>query len=333
MATGSAAPERAGAGLRSRRQPGDSPKGARRNDGGEPGDPPAGAAPSWPSTTMPACCPVLQAGSGQRRTAGSGEQGSAHFHGDQPEGAKQLHISIAEPIVVIERLRLLAGTVHVTERICVQAALFPGLETHEAPNNLYDLYSRSFGVTVCRASQRLKAVAATASEARISAPARAIRSSKSTGLRFLSTGAESNGAFHAVQPTASITRRTCADISVCSLSVELFSVCRGTFLPFGLASAMVFLSVGDEKRTCKPMPSSNATASNPAMGSPSTNSTRGTIPVRRQGNHEKRHGRDRHGDPHPAGPPLRRGRAVAPRHSARHGFFREGRHDPDVSST
>jgi GntR family transcriptional regulator len=83
----------------------------------------------------------------------------------EPEGAKQLHISIAEPIVVIERLRLLAGTVHVTERICVQAALFPGLETHEAPNNLYDLYSRSFGVTVCRASERLKAVAATASEA------------------------------------------------------------------------------------------------------------------------------------------------------------------------
>ena len=31
--------------------------------------------------------------------------------------------------------------------------------------NLYDLYSRSFGVTVCRASERLKAVAATASEA------------------------------------------------------------------------------------------------------------------------------------------------------------------------
>jgi len=83
----------------------------------------------------------------------------------EPAAAKQLHISVAEPIVVIERLRLLAGTVHVAERICVQAALFPGLETHEAPNNLYDLYSRSFGVTVCRASERLKAVAATANEA------------------------------------------------------------------------------------------------------------------------------------------------------------------------
>jgi GntR family transcriptional regulator len=83
-----------------------------------------------------------------------------------PAAAKQLQIPIEEPILVIERLRLLAGMVHVAERIHVHAALFPGLGSDDIPNNLYDLYSRGFGVTICRASERLKAVAASDSEAR-----------------------------------------------------------------------------------------------------------------------------------------------------------------------
>src|SRR3954454_13988688 len=36
-----------------------------------------------------------------------------------PDAARQLHIAAAEPVVVIERLRLLAGPRHVAERICV----------------------------------------------------------------------------------------------------------------------------------------------------------------------------------------------------------------------
>src|SRR4051794_24061325 len=83
-----------------------------------------------------------------------------------PEAAKHLQIPSGESILVIERLRLLSGAVHVSERICVQASLFAGLESHDIPNNLYELYSRSYGVTVCRGNERLKAVAASEGEAR-----------------------------------------------------------------------------------------------------------------------------------------------------------------------
>jgi GntR family transcriptional regulator len=82
-----------------------------------------------------------------------------------PDAAMRLQISPAEQVLVIEQVRLLADIVHVAERICVQAALFPGLDSLDIPNNLYDLYSREFGITVGRACERLKAVAATDSEA------------------------------------------------------------------------------------------------------------------------------------------------------------------------
>jgi GntR family transcriptional regulator len=39
--------------------------------------------------------------------------------------------------------------------------LFPGLESRNLPNNLYELYATEFGVTIARAGERLKAVAAT----------------------------------------------------------------------------------------------------------------------------------------------------------------------------
>jgi GntR family transcriptional regulator len=40
--------------------------------------------------------------------------------------------------------------------------MFPGLENRALPNNLYELFASDFGVTVARATERLKAVAATA---------------------------------------------------------------------------------------------------------------------------------------------------------------------------
>jgi GntR family transcriptional regulator len=64
-------------------------------------------------------------------------------------------------VLRLERLRSLSGETCILEEIQLPAALFPGLEGRELPNNLYQLYADEFGITVARASERLKAVAAT----------------------------------------------------------------------------------------------------------------------------------------------------------------------------
>jgi GntR family transcriptional regulator len=69
-------------------------------------------------------------------------------------------------VVVIERVRMLADKVCILERITLPKALFPGIEKHELPNNLYELYRAEFGVTIARATERLKALAATRREAK-----------------------------------------------------------------------------------------------------------------------------------------------------------------------
>jgi GntR family transcriptional regulator len=69
-------------------------------------------------------------------------------------------------VVRIERLRSLAGQVCIVERIALPRALFPAIEKRELPNNLYELYRSDFGVTVVRASEKLKAVAAPRREAK-----------------------------------------------------------------------------------------------------------------------------------------------------------------------
>jgi GntR family transcriptional regulator len=69
-------------------------------------------------------------------------------------------------VVAIERMRLLADKVCIFERIVLPRALFPGIEKRDLPNNLYELYRAEFGVTIARATERLKAVAASRREAR-----------------------------------------------------------------------------------------------------------------------------------------------------------------------
>jgi GntR family transcriptional regulator len=69
-------------------------------------------------------------------------------------------------VVRIERVRSLAGRGCIVERIVLPRALFPGLEKRDLPNNLYELYRSDFGVTIVRASERLKAIAATPRDAR-----------------------------------------------------------------------------------------------------------------------------------------------------------------------
>ncbi|HEX2137032.1 MAG TPA: GntR family transcriptional regulator [Microvirga sp.] len=74
--------------------------------------------------------------------------------------AEVLGLKPRDPVVRIERVRLLRGEACVAERIHLPAALFGGLESRDLPNNLYELYASEFGVTIGRASEKLKAVAA-----------------------------------------------------------------------------------------------------------------------------------------------------------------------------
>lgn len=86
---------------------------------------------------------------------------------DADAGAvKLLGLRKGARVIRIERLRTLGGSVCIVERITLARAQFPGIEKRHLPNNLYELYRAEFGVTLVRASERLKAVAATAREAR-----------------------------------------------------------------------------------------------------------------------------------------------------------------------
>jgi GntR family transcriptional regulator len=78
-----------------------------------------------------------------------------------PEARTRLGLAAGDKIVQIERVRSLAGVTCVAEGMVLPHKLFPGIEGRDLPNNLYELYAAGFGVTVARANERLKAVAAT----------------------------------------------------------------------------------------------------------------------------------------------------------------------------
>lgn len=82
------------------------------------------------------------------------------------EAARMLNLRKGARVVAIERVRLVADKVCISERIVLPKALFPGIEKRELPNNLYELYRAEFGVPIARATERLKAVAATRREAK-----------------------------------------------------------------------------------------------------------------------------------------------------------------------
>jgi GntR family transcriptional regulator len=79
------------------------------------------------------------------------------------EEARRLALPALARIVRLSRVRLLDGRATIVERLVVPAARFPGLEKMdrtELPNELYALYQTSWGVSVARAVERLKAVPA-----------------------------------------------------------------------------------------------------------------------------------------------------------------------------
>ncbi|MDQ4137144.1 MAG: GntR family transcriptional regulator, partial [Pseudomonadota bacterium] len=83
-----------------------------------------------------------------------------------PEARARLGLAASDKVVQIERVRSLAGVTCVAEGMVLPQKLFPGIEGRDLPNNLYELYAVEFGVTVARANERLKAVAATARTAK-----------------------------------------------------------------------------------------------------------------------------------------------------------------------
>jgi GntR family transcriptional regulator len=85
--------------------------------------------------------------------------------GPNGEAAGRLGIPAAQPVLRLKRVRLIGGRACMLETIVLPAALFPGLESRPIPNNLYELYATEFGVTIGRASEKLKAVAAGPEEA------------------------------------------------------------------------------------------------------------------------------------------------------------------------
>jgi len=78
-------------------------------------------------------------------------------------------LSIAEGGEVwrIERVRTFGAQPLIAETITLPAARFPGFEAlEEIPNNVYRLYSEGWGITIASAREQLKAVAASARDAK-----------------------------------------------------------------------------------------------------------------------------------------------------------------------
>ena len=75
--------------------------------------------------------------------------------------AERLALAKEAQVIRLTRLRELDGRPAVYERLVVPAALFPDLASRKTlPNTLYSLFAHGYGITVQRADERLRAVAA-----------------------------------------------------------------------------------------------------------------------------------------------------------------------------
>lgn len=87
-----------------------------------------------------------------------------------PAGAEaraRLGLPAGAEALVIRRVRSLAGDPVILETLTLPAQLFPDLDRlpPPVPNNLYGLYADRYGVTIGKATERLKAVSADAEAA------------------------------------------------------------------------------------------------------------------------------------------------------------------------
>ena len=81
-----------------------------------------------------------------------------------------LHLDRNARIVEIKRVREMARQPAITESVIVPAALFADIDKrtlNDVPNELYQLYEQKYGITVHRAVERVRAVAASETDAKL----------------------------------------------------------------------------------------------------------------------------------------------------------------------
>lgn len=84
--------------------------------------------------------------------------------------AQAMGLRVGEPAIQVDNRLLLQGRAVVHDRITVPALLFKGLTEkrfRERPSTIYHLYQTEFGITVTRAHERARAVAADRTAARV----------------------------------------------------------------------------------------------------------------------------------------------------------------------
>lgn len=89
-----------------------------------------------------------------------------HAAGATREQAAALDIAPGDPVWLIERVRALDEKPVLIETIVLPESRFAGFgDLGEVPNNVYGLYSERWGITIARASEKLRAIAARAPDA------------------------------------------------------------------------------------------------------------------------------------------------------------------------
>lgn len=75
------------------------------------------------------------------------------------EAASKLQIQRNDPVVIIERIRILSGQPCIFDIIVVSHKFFPDLEKHRYfSDNLYVYFAENFNVVISNASEQLKAI-------------------------------------------------------------------------------------------------------------------------------------------------------------------------------
>ena len=83
------------------------------------------------------------------------------------EQAVALSLKKGAPVWHIERVRLLLDKPMLTETIIIPAGIFTGWDKlDEIPNNVYQIYSKRWGITIAKADEQLKAITASIEDAR-----------------------------------------------------------------------------------------------------------------------------------------------------------------------
>lgn len=83
------------------------------------------------------------------------------------EEAAAMAVAEGSDVWRIERVRAFGDDPLLVETLVLPAARYPGFEAEQdIPNNVYRLYSQRWGITIASAREKLKAIAATASDAR-----------------------------------------------------------------------------------------------------------------------------------------------------------------------